>query len=327
MRSVVVLIALALTPRLVPAAVTHVPPAEAIAGTRVELVAYAPTATPTLVVHYRAHGAAAFATLELVRKEGTQWVAVLPPAAVVTPGVDYYITAGDEPAFASSSWPHTVPVMESAAAERRGRDLARAGGRRSRVHTQFEFVNFGTTTTGDVDHDDHYYRFDADFAYRLLAYPLEELRVGYTRLVGDGDKGFKVGGWFELGLGVVEGVRLDGRVMVMATQEGFALGGRIEGRLGDRDASHIALGVESLADVGTSGFFRLGWGTIPRTPMAATVEITQVPAHDNEAGVRLIYDIGRDLGNGVRLGVRVGYAARDQDVAGFTGGGNVVVDF
>jgi hypothetical protein len=122
-------------------------------------------------------------------------------------------------------------------------------------------------------------------------------------------------------------VRLDGRVMVMATQEGFALGGRIEGRLGDRDASHIALGVESLADVGTSGFFRLGWGTIPRTPMAATVEITQVPAHTNEAGVRLIYDIGRDLGNGVRLGVRVGYAARDQDVAGFTGGGNVVVDF
>jgi hypothetical protein len=327
MRSLVVLIALALSSRLAHAAVTHVPPAEAIAGTQVELVADAPAATPTLVVHYRAHGAAAFATLELVRKEGTQWVAVLPPAAVVTPGVDYYITAGDEPAFASPSWPHTVPVMESTSSERRGRDLARTGGRRSRVHTQFEFVNFGTTTAGDVDHEDYYYRFDADFAYRLLAYPLEELRVGYTRLVGDGDKGFKVGGWFELGLGPVEGVRLDGRVMVMATQEGFALGGRIEGRLGDRDASHIALGVESLADVGTSGFFRLGWGTIPRTPMAATVEITQVPAHTNEAGVRLIYDIGRDLGNGVRLGVRVGYAARDQDVAGFTGGGNVVVDF
>lgn len=322
------------------ASITHVPPAEATAGTAIELVADAPPASPTLVVHYRVHRTGttdAYANLELVRKTDSQWVAIVPATAVAAPGLDYYITAGDQPVFASPNWPHTMPVMVTESSERRTRDLVRADHRRSRVNTSFEWVEFGTTNVRGNDVLDRYYRVDADFSYRLLAYPLEELRVGYTRLIGEvdemcgetncNDKGFKVGGWFELGLGVVEGVRLDGRVMVMATEQGFALGGRVEGRLGVRDASHIAMGVESLADVGTSGFFRLGWGTVPKMPMAATVEISQVPDETRAAGVRLYYDIARNLGSGFRVGVRVGYAARNQNVAGFTGGGNLLVDF
>ena len=315
------------------ARISHVPPAEATAGTAVALIAGAPPASATLVVHYRAHRQTAteFAALELVRKDGSQWVAIVPATAVTAPGLDYYITAGDQPVFASASWPHTMPVTVTAAAERRSRDLVRVDNRRSRVNTSFELVEFGTTQNAGVDVLDRYYRIDADFSYRLLAYPLEELRVGYTRLCGDkfdcSDKGFKVGGWFELGLGVVEGVRVDGRVMVMATEEGFALGGRVEGRLGVRDGSHIAMGIETLADVGTSGFFRLGWGTVPETPMAATVEITQIPDDARESGVRLYYDIARNLGGGFRAGLRVGYAARNQNVAGFTGGLNALVDF
>lgn len=313
--------------------ITHVPPAEATAGSPIELVADAPPASPTLVVHYRAHrtgNADAYENLELVRKDGTQWVAVVPAKAVSAPGLDYYITSGDQPVFASPNWPHTMPVMVTEAAERRTRDLIRAEGRHSRVNASFEYVEFGTSVIRGTAVPDHYYRVDADFSYRLLAYPLEELRVGYTRLCNEGncsDLGFKVGGWFELGLGIVEGVRLDGRVMVMATQAGFALGGRLEGRLGVRDASHIAMGVETLADVGTSGFFRLGWGTVPNTPMAATVEISQVPDETRPAGVRLFYDVSRNLGGGFRAGIRVGYAARTQNVAGFTGGLNALVDF
>ena len=141
------------------------------------------------------------------------------------------------------------------------------------------------------------------------------------------DAGFKVAGWFELGLAAIEGVRVDARMMVMATQNGFGVGGRGEARLGDRDASHVAVGVEYLADVGTAGYFRLGWGTVPKTPMSATVEITNLPDSERETGVRLYYDIARELGSGLRLGVRVGYAARNQSVAGFTGGGGLTVDF
>jgi len=167
-------------------------------------------------------------------------------------------------------------------------------------------------------------------------YPLQEVRVGYTRLIGetrDGDLqetvdvGFKVAGWFELGLAAVEGVELDARAMVMATSEGFAVGGRGEARLGDRDASHLALGVEHMADIGTSGFFRLGWGTVPRVPMAATVEVTTLPATGRDTGVRLFYDVATPIRPGVRIGLRIGYAARIHTIAGVTGGLDATVEF
>lgn len=318
------------------ATVVHVPPADVVAGTPLELVADAAPATPTLTVHYRATGGAgAFQTMELVRRGEAQWVAVVPAAAIVSPGLDYFIAAGGTPVFASEAWPHMMPVVATASTERRARDLVRSKGRRSRIHTSFEWVDYGTRVVGGERLEDRYYRIDADFAYRLWAYPLEELRVGYTRLIGEtcqvppcsGEAGFKVAGWFELGLAPVEGFRLDTRVAVMATQSGFQPGVREEARLGVREGSHIALGIEYLADVGTNGFFRLGWGTVPRFPMAASVEITHMPDSSRDAGVRLYYDIAHALPNGVRLGVRVGYAARNQSVAGFTGGANASVEF
>lgn len=332
--SLVVLGALARGAHAAP--VRHVPPAEVVAGTNLELVAEAPPATPTLVVHVRPSGTGAFSTIELVRRDDQHWVAVVPATVVVAPGLDYFIAAGGEPVFASATLPHTMPVTATLSSERRARDEVRTLGRRSRVHTLFELVDFGTRTVGGDRLSDRYYRVDADFSYQLWAYPLEELRVGYTRLIGTEtmacadppcDAGFKVAGWFELGLAPVEGLRLDGRLMVMATQSGFKAGGRGEARLGVRDASHIAVGIEFLADVGTNGFFRLGWGTVPKLPMAATVEISQLPASDRDAGVRLYYDIAREVGRGVRIGVRLGYAARNQAVAGFTSGANATVDF
>jgi hypothetical protein len=134
-------------------------------------------------------------------------------------------------------------------------------------------------------------------------------------------------GWFELGLAAVEGVRLDARMIAMATAQGFAVGGRGEARLGAREASHVAIGAEYLADVGSNGFFRLGWGTVPKLPMSATVEITNLPADHRDTGVRLYYDVGIEASPGFRLGVRVGYAARNQSVAGFTGGAGAAVEF
>ncbi len=323
-----------------PVTVRHVPPANAEDGSSVELVVDAPATTPTLSVHYRREGTVPFTTAELVRKGDTRWVAVLPATAVLPPGVDYYLTAGDAEVFASAAWPHTMPVEVSAEEDRRARAEVRTQGRRSRIHTSGEWVDYGTRNVSGTKLVDRYYRIDADFAYRLRAYPLEELRVGYTRLIGDTpakmcttstpcteEAGFKVAGWFELGLAPVEGFRLDGRVAVMATAEGFAVGGRAEARLGNIDASHVALGVEYMADVGAAGYFRLGWGTVPGLPMAATVEITNLPVTESETGVRLFYDIARDLGGGVRLGVRAGYAARSELIAGFTGGTNLTVDF
>jgi hypothetical protein len=321
-------------------AVRHVPPGDALANTPLELVAEADAATPQLVAHVRPVGATAFTDIELVRRDDAHWVAIVPPATVVTPGVEYYLAAQGEPVFASAEQPHEIAVHLDASDERKARDIQRSVARRSRIHTMAEWVDYGTRTVDGVKLKDSYYRVDADFAYRLWAYPLEEIRVGYTRLLGDAqsmscpsdapcteEKGFKVAGWFELGLAPVEGIRLDARMMVMATAAGFAVGGRGELRLGDRDASHIAVGVEAMADVGTSGFFRLGWGTVPKFPMTATVEVSDLPSSDRPTGIRLYYDVAHEFAPGVRIGLRVGYAARVEQVAGITGGLGANLDF
>src|SRR5579862_5982426 len=258
------------------ASVRHVPPAEATAGVAIQLTAeIADAEQSTLSVRYRVPAAALGATpgpwqsAPFTRSAGRAWIAEIPADAVQPPGVEYFLVDGDQPAMGSPSWPVEVAVHRAPEAERTDRDLARAAGRRSRVHLSAEYVDYGARTIGGVAVADHYDRIDADFSYRLLAYPLEELRFGYTRLVGTtpetalGDPngcstsacareaGFKVAGWFELGFGLAEGVRLDGRGIVAATQGGFALGTRIELRLGDRDLTHVAGGVEYLADVGT----------------------------------------------------------------------------
>lgn len=308
----------------------HAALAEVTAGQTIEIVADAPIAGGPPTLHYRANAATAWTSIELTRRPDDRWVAEIPAAAATPPAVEYYIDRDGDAVFASATTPHAVVVRAPAGEQRRARDLGRVADRRSRVHVAGEWVDFARSGA------DSFYRIDADFGYRLYAYPLEEIRVGYTRLIGtvpdaggtgEMQTGYKVGGWFELGIGVLEGVRLDGRVLVLATSDGFALGGRGELRVGSRDASHVAIGGEIAADVGAAGFFRLGWDTVPRVPMSATVEVGTMPDADRPAGVRLIYDAYLPLPSGIRLGVRAGYAARDQEVGGLTAGAGVTLDF
>ena len=320
--------------------VRHVPPSAVEAGTSVELVFDAPSSTPTLIALVRTAGTPTWQSVELVRRDDDHWVAVVPAALVEPPGLEYYVLSGNEPVFATPQWPHHLRVFIPEDAERRDRDLVRAHEHRSRIRTAGEWVDYGTRTVMGTPLRDSYYRFDADFSYRLLSYPLEEIRVGYERLLGDTQAemcatatpcteqaGFKVGGWFEVGLAPIEGIRFDARAIVFAAQDGFNPGGRLEARLGTLEGSHVAIGGEYLASVGADGYFRLGWATVPHLPMAATVEVTNLPASNRDPGVRLYYDIARDVGGGLRLGLRVGYAARVQQVAGFTGGAGATVEF
>jgi len=334
-KTIILLLALASTAH---AAIRHVPPSSAEAGSALELVAEAPSTTPTLVAHVRTSGTQKWSEIELVRRDEAHWVAVVPAADVARPGIDYYLDAGGQHVFATPEWPHTLPVHASADVERRERDIVRFDARRSKIHAAGDWIEFGSTyrAMDGSKIPDHFYRLDTDFSYKLWAYPLEELHVGYTRLIGTTavacatgscaqDAG-AIAGWFELGLAPAEGVRFDGRVLVMATN-GFELGFRGEGRLGSIGGSHIALGVEYLGSVGNSTYFRLGWGTVPRVPMAATVEVTNYPADFRAYGVRLYYDIANEVAPGVKLGARVGYAARVEQVAGFTGGATASVEF
>lgn len=315
----------------------HVPPAEARTGVAIELVADSPASGPAPVLHYRAEGGAAWTDIELVRREDARWIATIPGAAVAPPAVEYYIDRSGAPVFASAADPHAVAVIVDDGPRRRAFDLARSRNTRSRVHVAGEWVDFGKTAIGVEEFTDRYYRIDADFAYHLLAYPLEDIRVGYTRLIGktvecttdcrEVEAGYKVGGWFELGLGPTPGIRLDARMLVLATAAGFAIGGRGEVRIGNGDGSHVAIGGEYAADAGAIAFFRLGWDTVPHVPMAATIEIGTLPSNERLTGVRLIYDASVPVMPGIRAGLRAGYAARDQRVGGFTAGAGMTFEF
>lgn len=340
--------------------VRHLPPAEATPGEALTLtVTVAQGWESNLEVHYRHAGDSAWQSQVFTRQTEERYVATIPAAVVTPPGVEYYLAgsttdagAGNEPFFASAAEPHRVNVFLAEGEARRTAYLARHDNRRSRIHVAAEYVDYGARQIGDKSIGDYYYRVDADISYRLLSLPLASLRFGYTHLIGqtprsprgdDGscraddpddlidactlEAGIKGGGWFELLFVLHEGIELDARGMVMATQEGFNVGGRTELRIGDSLSTYVAIGGERIADVGAAGFVRLAWGTVPGLPMAATVEVTDFPAPHRDTAVRLIYDIARPLPSGVRVGGRIGYQARDQLVGGITLGLGASFDF
>ena len=340
-----------------PARLYHVPPAEAAPGAPLVIEATIDHAwQATIELRYRALGdKEAFHAVAFERTSGDAYRAAVPAAQVTPPGVEYFIVSTSAEAagaatlhFASAANPHRVAVHDDPGVVLRDEELARYKGRRARARVAVENVDFGTRSVNGKMLDDRYLRVDADFTYRLLRLPLHSLRFGYTYLLGDtpatsrgdgtcqpdkedttgsctGQAGFKAAGWFELRLRAT--ALLDLRGVLAATKEGFAVGGRGELRVGSEQGSHVALGGEVLADAGATGYLRLGWDTVPRLPMAATIELTSLPSSHRASAVRLVYDIGYPLDGGLRLGLRAGYQARDSSIGGLSLGANVALDF
>jgi hypothetical protein len=355
-RMLIALVAAALAAPSVAAAgtVRHVPLAEAEAGEEITVEATAAHAwESTIRLHVKPVLGSRWTATEFGR-QGDRLAAVIPPAQVLAPGFDYYIDSiGKDGAvvaeFASIEAPHRVVVRRSSTDVRRDNELARYGGRRSRVEGTAEWVDFGTRRfrNGTMSRriPDRYYRIDGSYSFLILAYPLKAFRIGYTQLLGttpdverqaatcadldacDLESGFKVGGWFELRFSVKDGVEIDTRGTVMATRDGFNVGGRTELRFGVEDGNHVALGAEALAEVGTAAYFRLGWDTVPYLPMTAAVELLDYPADRRATGVRLVYDVAYPFPGGLRIGARASYQARDEQVGGFGGGVHAGVDF
>ncbi len=356
------LIALALT--LVPslaaaesAHIYHVPPAEAQAGVAFPMQATIDRAwEATLEIKYRAIGGGVWHS-ETFQRGGDEanYLATVPPDYVKPPGFEYFIvgTSKDgaaEAHFASELDPHQVAVPEKPEVVLRNQELARVGGRRARVSFSGEYVDFGSRQINGELIPDYYYRLDADFTYRLLQFPLYQLRFGGTRLIGqtpatsrdDGDcsvgpvdpgetcqgrAGIAGSGWAEVRLRVTSLIDADVRGIVAATKSAFSFGGRVELRAGPELGSHVALGLEYIPETGFNAFVRLGWDTVPHLPMAATIEITDYPASHRATAVRLIYDVAYPMTSGLRIGLRGGYQARDEGIGGATAGGNLALEF
>lgn len=337
-----------------PQRVRHVPPAESEPGQPLKITASVDRGwEANLEIRYRPQGASAWQGATFTREDQSTYAVTIPGEAMTPPGIEYFImSSGQVQAlhFASAEAPHRVNVFLARVEVRRMTHLARHHNRRAQIMASGEWVDYGR---GDIDRKrvpDRYYRVDAAVGYRVLSFPLKTLRFGYTQLIGKtlpeaaidpnfacqpsqtGDQcaeevGFRGGGWFELNFLLGDNVELDTRGMVMASQEGFNVGGRAELRIGNTQGSHLGLGVERINTVGTAGFVRLAWGTVPKLPMAATVEVTNFPATYRDTAVRLIYDVAYPLPSGFRVGVRGGYQAREQRFGGATLGLNASLEF
>jgi hypothetical protein len=339
------------------ARVFHVPPADAEVGQPLVLVAEVDRAwAASLEVRYRPADGGPWSEARFQRSDDG-YIASIPADVMVPPGIDYFIVGHADGAeathFASAEAPHRVEVYLGGDVLRATRELELVGGRRARFRIAGEWVDYGSRTLEGRSIADRYYRVEADLTYLLLAYPLHALRFGFTRLEGivpvtergagpcrdepvepDADRcaldaGFAGGGWVELRWRIDDRLRIeaDTRLMVQATPAGFNIGGRGELRAGDERGSHVALGTEAIADVGVAYFVRLGWATVPRLPMAATVEVTDFPAPTRARGVRLVYDLAYPFDTGLRVGLRLGYQARDQGIGGATLGANAAFEF
>lgn len=337
--------------------VKHMPVVQATSRDAISVRVSAPSQEqPELHLYYRGFSAETWNDLKFQRQGADMFVAVIPADAVATPGVEYFIAqalrgnAGQESVFASAAAPHRILVRMDTQAEQEEQILNSHRGRRSKVHVATEWVNFGDRReTGTLDDGseveyvvaDNYLRVDLDFTYRLIKLPIRSLRFGYTRLVGDArvgrasdecfgasehsgecseEVGYKVGGWFEVGFGLRSATSIELRGMVLATAAGFTVGGRSELRIGDRDGTHLAGGLEMMADVGSSLFLRMGWDSVPDYPMALTIAGSDVPSRESEFGVRVIYSVAREVYEGLRLGVRLNYQSRDESTGALGGG-------
>ena len=84
------------------------------------------------------------------------------------------------------------------------------------------------------------------------------------------------------------------------------------------------------------------WDTIPRVPMAFTVEATQLPqttyhvrtpdggdeAFNPDIGTRMFLDVGFEVNSSLTLGLRGGLASRQESLrGGFTSGLNASFEF
>jgi len=265
--------------------------------------------------------------------------AELPAELVKPPGFVYWAVerrpdGTERPVFADASHPHPVHVVDPPHL----RDsLARTGGHRSRVTVAGEYVDFGTRRLNAAVEPlpDWYYRLEASYAYGIYS-AVDEIRFAIGRVRGEAaDLDGPAPMPMEVGIdyGTAEVVwylhpilRIHTSILFGYSQNGFEIGGASQLVIGRLDRTTFTAGVEGITTLGATGRVRLGWMIAPRLPMGASVEVTGFPAGE-DAGVRLLQDLGYELYPGALLRVRAGYQSRTSIGGGPALGGDLALAF
>jgi hypothetical protein len=247
--------------------------------------------------------------------------------------------------FASRQDLHPVKLTRDEAAMQEDASLLSVGGRRSVFIGRGEYVRFGTSSAtvtapaGGLEtrnEADYYYRAEGEYTYRLFNNVVTEIGIrggavrGHSVVEGERNPdNFDVGlnyGSPRVRIRLDDAIHVDAEITTSVTEKGFSGGAGGAILIGDPYGTKLVLGGEGVSVFGVRGFTRLDVPLGRRVIQGSTVEVTNMP-HASRAGVRLLADVGIDLGAGFLLSLRGGYQARSFDSGGPTIGGHAQYAF
>lgn len=344
--------------------IAHVPPSSAPADQ--SLVISAQVEASHLVreirLYVRTAGAARFERIPFRREssDAVRFSAVIPAERMLPGEIEYYIASQGIGAdartperlhFASPSAPHLVLVHGNDEARRRRALLEQHLGTRSRFQARVEYVNFGNRQGPSGAVSDSYVRGELDYTYRILGW-VYSIRLGGGLLLGQtyiSQNGqllqipdaarcespghttvdCRVGlyyGFAELRFRFGRLVRFDVRPILGVGPQSFDGGGGGQLIIGHDPGTHVALGAEGVTHIGVRGWLRLAWDTVPRVPMAFTIDAENFPNNDSFA-MRLMMDFSYRFARYFSVDVMGGYATRGWQIGGPTVGGALIAEF
>jgi hypothetical protein len=305
---------------------------------------------------YATEGAPRLREVEF-RRGATQYVAEVPSAELEPRWLEYsleleLLDGTRQVVFASRKHPHRVSVPEELMDARERALYQRLGGKRSVFSASGDYVDFGTSQAQAADaagnavgHDvrDHYFRLEGGYTYRPLRFVTEfSLRAGVVRGKspvpfddGSDPSGAKPTDPFKVGLNYgAPSVRLrladvchvEGEFLTSVTEKGFSLGLGAAVLIGDPYGGKLTLGFESIKTFGTRFWSRMDIPATSRLTFSPIIEIADAP-HANKFGVRLLGELGVDVGAGFSIAARGGYQARLFTEGGASAGGTVAYAF
>lgn len=305
---------------------------------------------------YRTEGVPTLREVEF-RRGATAYVAEVPPADMAPRWLDYTIElelldGSRQGVFASRQNPHRVAVPEQLMDARERALYDRLGGRRSVFSASGDYVDFGTshaeTTDGTgnlVAHDvrDHYFRLEGGYTYRPLRFVTEfSLRAGIVRGKSpvpfsdtNDATGAKASDPFAVGLNygapsvrvrLADLCHVEGEFLTSVTEKGFSLGAGAAILIGDPYGGKLTLGFETIKTFGTRFWSRMDIPASRRVTFSPIIEIADMP-HANKFGVRLLGELGVDVGSGFSIAARGGYQARLFTEGGASAGGTLAYAF
>jgi len=304
---------------------------------------------------YRPAKQKGFEEVEFRRGAPGPYVAVVPGDHVASPGLHYTIEleridGARQAVFSSRAEPYRVQIPEDGMDAIEQAQSQRVEDRRSVFSSRAEYVSFGRSVAAversdgqlvDEVVDDWYYRVEGGYTYRPLRTISEfSIRVGVVRgsapvPVRELQPGQSEDERFDVGLNYGAATvrfrmhdlwHVDGSVLANVTEVGFSAGTGATLHIGDLRGSKLSLGFEAIETFGLRFFTQVDIRAHDRVRVSPIIEATNAPSAD-DFGVRLLGEVGWDIGYGFAVAGRGGYQARDATSGGPAGGGTVSYAF